>query len=52
MLAEPVKPAEQMRIAAQLREGDQVWEIGLQITEKAPCGDSIALYCLRPQASC
>ena len=52
LLAEPVKPAEQMGIAAQLREGGQLWEIGLQITEKAPRGDSIALYRFRSQGSC
>ncbi len=51
LFAQVVKPAEQMGIAAQLGEGDQVREIGLNITEKAPSGDSIALYRLRSQGS-
>jgi hypothetical protein len=52
LCAQAVKPAEQMGIAAQLGEGAQVREIGLNIAEKAPSGDSIALYRLRSQGSC
>jgi len=52
LFAELLKPAEQMRIATQLRQGDQVGEIGLKIAEKAPGSDSIAVYGLRSQGSC
>ena len=52
MIAELLKPAEQMGITAQLGEGDQVREIGLQIAEKAASGDSIALNRLRSQGGC
>jgi hypothetical protein len=52
LFAELLKPAEQMRIATQIGEGDQVGEIGLKIAEKAPGGDAVALYGLRSQGGC
>ena len=52
LFAQAAEPAEQMGIAAQLGDLEHLRKIGLQITEKAPRGDSIALYRFRSQGSC
>ena len=41
MVAEHLKPAEQMRITGQLGQGRQVWKLGFKITEKMASGSSI-----------
>src|ERR1700687_2178156 len=49
LVAEAVYPAEQMGIAAQLREAEHLREIRLEIGEEATGGDSIDMYSMGSQ---
>ena len=49
MVAEAADPAEQMGIAAQLREAEHLREIRLEIGEEATGGDSIEMYSMGSQ---
>jgi len=51
LLAQPAEPAEQMRIAAQLRQAAQPREGGAEISEEPAGDESILVHCSRSERS-
>ena len=49
MSREPTEPAEQMRIAAQLRESAKLWEGGAEISQEVARRSSIVAYGARAE---